>query len=224
MTLSLMEDSRLFRGLSEGEAEQVFKYLSRRFYPKGAIIFAESDPSDSVFILTSGLIKLISISERGEETILRILKQGSMFGELLLADNVRCFTAVAITDVESMVISRDDFLRLLELNTTFCMNFIKILSRRVLRMGKEVADFGHTWSYQRLGIILLGLIDEHGVETPDGFMIPFPLTHEDLANLIGSTRETVTHQIKRLRRRGLLRRIGKHFVVDRVLLDKYIHS
>lgn len=222
--LPLNEVSMLFRGLSRDEEGSIRPFLRDRHYTKGSVIFSACDESDSVFIIHNGLVKLISYSEKGEEMILKILKRGAMFGELVLAGGVRCFTAVAISDVHVIVLSREDFLHLLESSNRVCMNFIEILSRRVLKMGKEIADFGHSWSYQRLGIVLLELIEEHGVDTPEGSMIPFPLTHEDLANLIGSTRETVTHQIKRLRRRGLLRRIGKNLVVNRALLNDYLQS
>lgn len=222
--LSLTSVSKLFGGISKEEAAVIEKTLREKHLPEGSVIFSEGDPSDSIYIIKNGLIKLVSFSEKGEETILRILKRGSMFGELLLAEKRRCLTAEAISDVDLLVISREEFLHILESIPAVRMNFIEMLSKRLLKMAREIANFGHTWSYQRLGIVLLELVEEHGVETPEGLMIPFPLTHEDLANFIGSTRETVTHQIKRLRRRGLLRRMGRHIIINKTLLDKFVHS
>lgn len=98
------------------------------------------------------------------------------------------------------------------------MNFIRLLSQRLAKVEREHSGFGHTWSYHRLAKTLLRLAEEHGVNTPKGAALPLRLTHEELANLIGTTRETVTTQMGRFRRMGMVRREGKtlHLNVSRL--------
>lgn len=213
----------LFKGIPDADVRQIARLCTERHYPQGAMIFSEGDPSDSVFILVEGLAELVSISTKGAETILYILKPGQIFGELLFSEEIRAFNAVASTDVLVTLIPRKRFQEILTAFPTVAQNFIRLLSKRLVMVEQEFAGFGHTWSYQRLGRVLLQLGKEHGVETPDGTRIPLRLTHEDLAKLIGTTRETVTTQINKFRRLGLLRREGPHFVVNTHLLMTFLY-
>lgn len=213
----------LFKGVTEAELRQIGRLCMERRYAQGATIFSEGDPSDSVLIVSEGLVKLGSVGAKGAETILHILKPDQLFGELLFSEEQRAFNAVASTNVVVTVISRPSFREILTRFPTVAHNFIRLLSRRLVLVEQGFAGFGHTWSYHRLGRVLLQLSAEHGLETPDGTVIPLRLTHEDLAKLIGTTRETVTTQINKFRRSGLLKRKGQHFVVSRPLLLRFLY-
>lgn len=169
-------------------------------------------------------MKLVSHSEKGMETILHILKPDEIFGELLFSEEKRVFSAVAIEDALVTAISRDRFLELLTAVPTLALNFIKLLSKRLAKVEKGLAESSHTWSYHRLAKVLLKLAEDHGVEKPVGTLIPIRLTHEDLANLIGTTRETVTTQLSKFERMGLLNRQERHLIVSRPGLTEFIHS
>ena len=121
------------------------------------------------------------------------------------------------------IIPRKSFEEILVSFPTVARNFIRLLSRRLVKVEREFAGFGHTWSYQRLGIVLLQLAKEHGIQRAGGTMIPLRLTHEDLAKLIGTTRETVTTQISKFKRLGLLKRDGQHFIVNTHLLTRFLY-
>ena len=164
------------------------------------------------------------ISDKGTETIVHILKEGAIFGELLLAEEQRAFTAIAGTDALVTVLSKGSLVELLDAIPTVSKNFIRLLSKRLANVEREFGDFGHTWSYNRLAKILLRLCEEHGKETPKGTMIPLPLTHEDLANLIGTTRETVTTQMIRFRRMGLVKRQDRFLIVNKIRLKEFGRS
>jgi CRP-like cAMP-binding protein len=169
-------------------------------------------------------VRILSLSDKGTETILHILKPGAIFGELLLSEERRALTAVAGTDVVVTVLSKGSLVELLSSVPTIARNFIRLLSRRLAKVEKEFADFGHTWSYHRLSKVLLQLCEEHGQETPKGTLIPLRLTHEDLANIIGTTRETVTTQLNKFRRMGLVKLQDRFLVVNRKRLEEFGHS
>ena len=175
-----------------------------------------------MFIVQEGLVNLVSVSNAGGETILHILKPGEIFGELFFAEERRAFNAVAATDVLVTVIPRKSFEAILGSFPSVARNFIRLLSRRLVKVEQGFAGFGHTWSHQRLGKTLVQLGKEHGVSTPNGTLVPLRLTHEDLAKLIGTTRETVTTQINRFRRMGLLKREGRHFILDMERLTRFV--
>lgn len=208
----------LFRGVSDAEAARIARLCSERRFPEKAVIFSEGDPSDALCILKSGLVKLVSLSEKGAETILHILRPDEIFGELLLAEERRQFSAVAMTDVLVTVVPRANVLDMLASVPTVALNFTRLLSRRLVKTARDYAGFGHTWSYHRLAQALLQLADEHGIATPAGTLIDLRLTHNDLANIIGTTRETVTIQMNRFKRQGIVSRQGGRIVVNKALL------
>jgi CRP/FNR family transcriptional regulator len=129
----------LFEGVSEEEGRKIARVCFDRAHTKGATIFSEGDLSDSLYVVKQGLVKLTSISERGTETILDLLKPGEIFGELLLTEKVRAFTATAIEDTVVTSVPQDRFLELLLLIPTVGRNFIGILSRQLVRVKKGIA-------------------------------------------------------------------------------------
>lgn len=212
----------LFHGVSDEEMRRIARMWGERRYAKGASIFSEGDPADAMFIVAEGLVKLVSVSGKGAETILHLLKRGDIFGELFFAEERRAFEAVATMDVVVTVIPRKSFEKILAGFPAVAQNFVRLLSRRLVKIEQEFAGFGHTWSYHRLGLILLQLGKEHGVKTGGGTLIDLRLTHEDLAELIGTTRETVTTQMKRFRRMGLVKREGGRFILNEDRLRAFL--
>ena len=224
MSLTYTTAVELFQGISETEALRVERLLSERQYRKGATIFSKGDPGSALYIVKDGKVRILSTSDKGTETIVHILKHDAIFGELLLSEEKRAFTAVAGTDVRVTVLSKGSLGELLASTPTISKNFIRLLSKRLAKVEREFGEFGHTWSYNRLSKVLLRLCEEHGKETPEGTVIPLRLTHEDLANLIGTTRETVTIQMTRFRRMGLVNRQDRFLVVDKPRLEEFSRS
>ena len=220
----LLGGSELFLGLTEEESRKVSRKMGENRFLRGETIFRKDDPSDSLFALKEGLVKLVSHSGKGAGTILYILRPSDIFGELLLVEERRPFNALAVTDVLVGVLSRKDFIELLSAIPRFRLNFIRILSRRLALIEKGVTEFSHTRSYQRLAKVLLQICGEHGVETPGGVMLRLSLTHADLADMIGTTRETVTNQLNRFRRMGLVWAHRRHLVVNRRRMVDYVQS
>jgi CRP/FNR family cyclic AMP-dependent transcriptional regulator len=217
-------DSALLLGLTEEECGRVTRRMEEIRFLRGETIFRKDDPSDSLFALKEGLVKLVAPSGKGAGTILFILRPADLFGELLLVEERRPFNALAVTDVLAGVLSRKDLIRLLASIPRVRLNFIRILSRRLAHVEKGVAEFMHTRSYQRLAKVLLRICGEHGEETPGGLLLRLSLTHADLADMIGTTRETVTNQLKRFQRMDLVRTRGRHLVVNRRRMADYVQS
>jgi CRP-like cAMP-binding protein len=214
----------LFGGLSEWETRKFSSLCTVKRFPQGTTIFAEGAPSGSIYVLESGLVKLISLSEKGQETTLHILKPGDVFGELLLSQEKRAFTAIVVEDALVTMIPREDFLKLLSRAPDVALNFIRVLSKRLAKVEKGLAESSHTWSYHRLAKVLLHLSEQYGEEVSTGTLIKLRLTHEDLANLIGTTRETVTTQLNRFSQMGLLNRRARQIIVTRPRLSEFIRS
>ena len=214
MALSVVTTTDLFQGVPQSDQERIVRLFAERRYPKGTTIFEKGDPGEALYFVKEGMVKLASHSGRGTETILHLLPPGAVFGEILLSEQRRAFTALAETDAVVSVLPRHTLIQLLASVPAFSMNFIRLLSKRLAKVEMEFAGFGHTWSYHRLAKVLLELGAEHGVQTPKGTALSLHLTHEELANLIGTTRETVSTQMSRFRRMGLIRREGKTLLLN----------
>ena len=224
MPFSYYTGDELFQGISESETQRVARLIAERQYRNGATIFSRGDPANALYIVKDGRVRILSLSDKGTETIVHILKKGAIFGELLLSEEKRAFTAVAGTDALVAVLSKGSLVELLDTIPTISKNFIRLLSKRLAKVEREFGDFGHTWSYHRLAKVLLQLCEEHGQESPKGTVIPLRLTHEDLANLIGTTRETVTTQMNRFRRMGLVKRQDRFLIVNKPRLQEFDRS
>lgn len=214
----------LFQGISEPDAQKIFGLCTEKRFRRGATIFSAGESSNYVYILKSGLVKLTSFSETGKEAILHILKPDEVFGELLLSEEKRAFTAIAVEDVLVTVVSRERFLEVLLSVPTVALNFIRILSKRLAKVERGLTESSHTWSYDRLAMTLLQLSEKYGEKVPGGTLIKLRLTHEDLANLIGTTRETVTTQLNKFSRMGLVKRQARRLIVARARLREFVRS
>jgi CRP/FNR family transcriptional regulator len=214
----------LFRGFTERESRMVDKRMEKRRFLKGDAIFRRADPGDSLYLLMEGLVKIVAYSGRGAGTIIYILRPPDIFGELLLSEEKRPFHALAATDARAGVLSREHVVELLSRIPRFRLNFIRNLSHRLVRVAKGVAEFRHARSSHRLAKVLLRMSGEDGEETPGGFPLRLSLTHADLAEMIGATRETVTIQMNRFRRLGLVEIRNRRLVVDRRRLAEYLRA
>ena len=216
--------SELFLGLTEEESGKVTRRMEEIRFLRGGTIFRKDDPGDSLFALKEGLVKLVAPSEKGAGTILYIFRPTDIFGELLVVEERRPFTALALTDVLAGVLSREDFIELLSGIPRVRLNFIRILSRRLAQIEKGVAEFSHASASQRLAKVLLQICGEHGEETPGGVLLRLSLTHAELAEMIGTTRETVTNQMNRFHRMDLVWNHDRHLVVNRRRMADYVRS
>jgi CRP/FNR family transcriptional regulator len=219
-----LADFELFRGLADREFRNVSFRIDERRYPQGTAIFRRDDPCDFLYALKEGVVKLVARTDRGKGTVLHILRPADIFGELLLFEEKRPFDAVAVTDVLVAVIPRKHLVKLLASIPALRLNFIRILSRRLARMELGISDFRHTWSYQRLAKVLLRICEDYGEEVAGRVWVRLPLLHADLANMIGTARETVTNQMNRFRRIGIVASKGRHLVIDRHRLREFLGS
>ena len=214
----------LFQGVAQRDARKIANLCTEKWFPRGAPIFREGESADSLCVLKKGMVRLISLSDQGRETILHILKPDELFGELLLSEEKRAFTAIATEDSLVTIISHESFVELLSAVPAVALNFIRLLSKRLATVERGLAEFSHTWSYQRLPRVLLQLSEKYGQEIPTGTLINVRLTHEDFANLIGTSRETVTTQLSKFARMGLLKRESRSFIVVKAKLIDFIRS
>ena len=208
----------LWEGLSPDERDQVARYCPDRSFPKGSVIFTPGDAPEALYVLRSGLVKLSHVSEAGQESILRVFGPGDVFGELLLAVRARPFLALALAACVVTVVPGKTFLQLLSTIPRIGFNFIGVLSRHLVEMALDRGQASHKWSFDRLVLTLLKLSKAHGKEAEGKTGIALPLTHQILADMIGTSRETVTRHLGRLSHLGVVTQHGHTLLIQEARL------
>jgi len=208
-----LAENRLLEGLSAQERERAVTSCIQKRYRRGEPVFSVGDSSEFIYILEEGHVRLGSLEGGGLERILNIFKPGDVFGEILFSTRRRPFQAVALNDAQVAIMSKATFLQFLSTSAQWGMNFIRLVSDRLVSVQHDLASLANTWTRPRLAHVLLRLADTLGVPTPQGTVIPVPVTHEALAGMIGASRVRVTSHMKQLRREGLLARQGLLLIV-----------
>lgn len=212
----------LLHGLSEADSGRFHARCTYHRYHRDTEVFRQGDPPDGVCIVKKGLLKLVSISEKGTEQILHILRPGDVFGELILIGKPRPFTAVALTDAAVSILPLAMLQDLLATSPAFSRNYLLLLSTRLYELERTFPALVQAWPHHRLAKELLHLAKDLGDETPKGTRLTLHITHELLSNLIGASRETVTLLLHKFEEIGLLRREGRDLFLNRERLAEYL--
>ena len=204
----------LFRELSEEDMAFLTKNAIKRYYEKGCCIFTSGDPGDTIFLIQEGAIKIYDLAESGKESIFWFRYQGEFFGlaEAVGGEERMCF-AEAAEPTSLYVIRREVFEELLKRNPKIALIVIKILAARLRRLGEALKAMHSQDLKIRLAQLLLNLGDICGVETEGSIMIDKKFTHQDLADMIGATRQRVTEALNNFVRDGLIHCGGKRIML-----------
>jgi CRP/FNR family transcriptional regulator, cyclic AMP receptor protein len=185
------------------EAMDAIKFSA--VYPKGALLFVEGEQPRGVFILCSGRAKLTTTSTEGRTLIVKIANHGEILGaSAAILGKPYEVSAELLEPSQVSFIRREDFLRFLNAYSEACMHTAQQLSEKYEAAQREIRSLGlaHTTS-EKLAKLLLGWSDE-GEVTPQGTRMQVLLTHEEIAQMIGTTRETVTRLLSDFKRKKLI--------------------
>ncbi len=207
---SVFQRVSLFAELESGELEALSRVASVRQYPAGASILRESEPGDLFFVLLRGEVKVFVDSPDGREVVLTHLQAGDFFGEMaLFAGDVRSASVTSLADSELVVLSRADFLAVLAHDFALTKKILRTLSARLRRANDVIESLALQDVGGRLARYLLRLAAESGKPPVDGYFVVHRPTHQEIANSIGATRETVTRMLKQFEDRKLIRVKGQ---------------
>ena len=201
----LLQEIPFLSGLSPAETSALAESLRRRRFARNEVIFHRDDPGNCLFIILSGTVKIALQSEDGREVILTLLGPGDHFGELAVLDGEpRSADAVAVEATETMVLPRDMFLEFVEHNPGAALRLLAAFSRGyVRRLTDTVHDAAFLDIPARLARTLVQLLN--GREpTADG--VQLHLTQNDLAAMVGATRESINKWLGYYERQGWVRR------------------
>ena len=202
----------LFSGVDDADLESLSSLVIERRFPKHKVIVEEGAPGDFMYIICDGRVKVTKLSGDGREKILELLDGGDFFGEMSLLDDApRSASVEALSDVRVLALARNDFLELLKKSTDLAFAVVRELTRRLRQTDEQASSL----SFQRVKERTKGLLVRMASsETGDPKRrLTQALTHQQIADMIGTSRETVTRAIKGLKQHGWLEQKGKQYNV-----------
>ncbi len=195
----------IFGALNEDCLQRVAAIMVEKSYSRKSIVFHEGDHGDTLYIIKGGRIKIAKVAIDGREKTLTILQPGDFFGEMAIFDNMpRSATAEAIdNDVRLFGLNKKDFERLIHEYPSIALRIMKDLTRRIRQINQQVEDLAFKDVHGRVSSTLHQLLETEE-EICGQSLSRLRMTHQDLANMVGSSRETVTRALNRLQNEGII--------------------
>ncbi|BBZ35738.1 Crp/Fnr family transcriptional regulator [Mycolicibacterium confluentis] len=205
----------IFQGVAPDAVAALARSLEPAVYPRGHTVFREGEPGESLFIITSGKVKIGRRTPDGRESLITLMGPADMFGELALFDpGPRTSTVTTLTEVEVVIMDHDALRSWIRDRPQIAEQLLRVLARRLRRTNDSLSDLIFTDVPGRVAKQLLDLAKRFGVREGESLRVDHELTQEELAQLVGSSRETVNKALSDFVQRGWIRRQGKTVFID----------
>ena len=212
--LSLLQSVPIFSDLSPADLNKIAERMIQRTYTKGQMILLEDDLGQTFFVIAEGSVKITRLSDDGREVILAMLGESDFFGEMSLLDGAgRSANVVALEASEILTLSRNDFLEILQDYPKISISLLDELTQRIRKSDQQIESLSLSDVEQRIGITLIRLAEELGTIKQGSVKIKNLPYQQDIANMAGTSRETVSRTFKLLEEKGLVTREGRKLTI-----------
>jgi CRP-like cAMP-binding protein len=209
--IDLLRSIPYFAGLGEADLEAVSQRMFEQSIERGDMILMEDDPSEAMYFVVSGAVKVFKTSIEGKEQILCLLRSGESFNDVPILDGgPNLASAMAITPVVAYGMTRSDIQELLRENSRVALNVIRVLSKKVRHFVSMVEDLSFRDVTSRVAKLLLDYATDHGAS--EGGTERPRLTQQEMAAMVGTAREVVGRSLKVLEEEGAIR-MDRHRIV-----------
>jgi CRP/FNR family cyclic AMP-dependent transcriptional regulator len=211
---NLFRNVQLFSTLTDEELDSIRENMQVKKFRKNEVILYEENTNEVMYVILAGKVKVIQTTEYGKEIILAIHGAGDFFGEISLIDS-KTVPAVVIAMEASVVtiISKGVFYSLLYTQGKVLDHLLQILCSRLRDSWSRIQILSFNNAAQRVRMLLVQLASEHGKSTEEGTLLSIRLTHQDIADMAGIARETVTRVIDKLHREGVIKVARSKFIL-----------
>ena len=214
LTFGILRAIPLLAALTDADLELIYKLAAVKSYRRGDVIFFEDDPGDALHVVLEGIVRIYRLADDGREKTLAYLNEGEFFGEMAILDGgARSAVAQAIDATRTLALYRKDFTALLADHPHISLEIIKVLSRRLRQTNAQLMDVVFRDARGRVLSALYELGQKHGTKSNGGTRINLNLTHQEIANLAGTARETTSRVLAELQDEGLVQVVGRRLLV-----------
>lgn len=197
--LFTLKQSEIFESFNPVELGRLLGILEELELPKHHVLFSPGDPCDAIFFIEKGRVRVTRLSPEGKTVILALLGPGELIGEAAWECSEHDSYAETLDESRIYQIGRDAFQNFIRQNPEFGLRLIQILGGRLKQAQARIEDLVFRQVPSRVARLLLTLAENHGRVTPSGIRVEFPLTHQEIADMVGSSRVTVTQILNKFR-------------------------
>ena len=210
----ILSRAGIFQGVDPVAVQNLIEQMETVRFPRGTTIFDEGEPGDRLYIITSGKIKLARHAPDGRENLLTVMGPSDMFGELSIFDpGPRTSSAVCVTEVTAATMNSEMLKQWVADHPSIAQQLLRVLARRLRRTNANLADLIFTDVPGRVAKTLLQLANRFGVQEGSALRVNHDLTQEEIAQLVGASRETVNKALATFAHRGWIRLEGKSVLI-----------
>ncbi len=224
-SFDLIRSIPIFSVLEETALSKIVDIGLKRKYTKNSIVFLEEETGAILFIISTGKVKVVRTDDDGKEVILSILGPGDFFGEMALLDGLpRSATVVALDESELFIINRREFLNLIESSPQVAISLLRELTRRLRKADEQIENLSLKDAVGRVANVIIQLADDVGkIKKGEVVIEDFPV-QQDLANMAGTSRETISRTIHQFMRHGYVDQRGNTLIINEYEKFKSIFS
>lgn len=194
-----------FNELEDKSLEEIHRISTINFFKKGSIIFMEGEKGEAIYFVKSGKVKISKTSSIGKEYIIKIMEKGDVFAEsILFVGGEYPATAEAIEDSEVIMLKNQDIENLILKNSEIALSIIKLMAKRLKNVAVIIENLALRDSIGRTASVLLTFAKERGINTKEGILLDLNLNRQDLANIVGTSRENVTRILSQMDKEGII--------------------
>ncbi|RUP35355.1 MAG: Crp/Fnr family transcriptional regulator [Curvibacter sp.] len=218
--LDLLRRVPLFAMLTPIQADALEMTVEKQSFQRGEILARQHSKSDQLLVLLSGQVRLVTTGTCGRQLFLNKLRTGDVFDEMsLIDDKPHSATAIADASTDVLILSRDDFLRCLEENSHVAFAFMNRLVDRLRRANRRIEAFALLGVHGRVG---LALVENASLSLDGSMVIDEKISRQDLAKMVGASRERVSRVMKDLEAQGFIRTdSADHLTLKSTLLQQF---
>lgn len=223
--MAILDRIPFFAGVSDSDLLKISQRFSENKFKKGEYLFWEGDRSGRLYLIREGKVKIVKHISAGKELVLEIVSSGEICGASSIFSETQVASAQAIEDVSAYSLSQKDFLLLLERHKKLAIQIILYLGEKLMKAHEMMISLASSKVDRRIAALLIGLSEKHGSLVPQGIKINLRLTHQDIADIVGTTVETAIRVMSRFKKQKMLIKDSKHIVItDKDKLKKIVLS
>ena len=212
--IELLQSVSIFWDLNESDLGHIADKMVAKHFENGNYIFLEDSEGEQCFFVLEGSVKVTRLSKDGREVILAMLNEGDFFGEMSLLDGEsRSANVIALEKTKVLTLDRNDFIAVVNDYPQIAVQLLKELARRLRKSDRQIASLSLSDAEKRIALSIIRFADEQGVIQNGKVSIPKTPIQQDIANMAGTSRETVSRALGLLEKEDLIERHGRELII-----------
>jgi len=212
--IELLQSVSIFWDLNENDLGHIADKMVAKHFENGNYIFLEDSQGEQCFFVLEGSVKVTRLSKDGREVILAMLNEGDFFGEMSLLDGEsRSANVIALEKTKVLTLDRNDFIAVVNDYPQIAVQLLKELARRLRKSDRQIASLSLSDAEKRIALCIIRFADEQGVIQNGKVSIPKTPIQQDIANMAGTSRETVSRALGLLEKEDLIERDGRELII-----------